>query len=100
MKNFDSVIENPTKSQRQFLEGLNEVGLFDVRHSFLYIFSSPQLKAQVSFSDRSLSGVRPSVCPSFCKLLHFRLLLQNHRANFKQTWHKSSFDRGDSTLFK
>lgn len=30
IKNFDSVIENPTKSQKQFLEGLNEVGLCDV----------------------------------------------------------------------
>jgi hypothetical protein len=27
-------------------------------------------------------------------------LLQNHRANFNQTWHKSSFGRGDSSLFK
>jgi hypothetical protein len=27
-----------------------------------------------------------SVCPSVCKLLHFRLLLQNHWANFNQTW--------------
>jgi hypothetical protein len=33
-------------------------------------------------------------CPSVCKLLHFRLLLQNHRANFNQTWHKSSLGEG------
>jgi hypothetical protein len=45
------------------------------------LFSSPELKGQESFSDRPLSGVRPSVC----KLLHFRLLLQNHCANFNQT---------------
>jgi hypothetical protein len=40
----------------------------------LSVFSSPELKAQVSFSDRPLSGVRlsvrpsvrPSVCPSVC----------------------------------
>jgi hypothetical protein len=38
-----------------------------------WIFSSPELKAQVSFSDRPLS-----ICLSVCKLLHFRLLLQNH----------------------
>jgi hypothetical protein len=50
------------------------------------VFSSPELKAQVSFSDRPLSGVRLSVC----ELLHFRLLLQNHWTNFNQTWHKSS----------
>jgi hypothetical protein len=28
------------------------------------VFSSPELKAQVSFSDRPLSGVHLSVCPS------------------------------------
>jgi hypothetical protein len=31
-----------------------------------YFFSSPELKAQVSFSDRPLSVVRLSVCPSVC----------------------------------
>ena len=31
------------------------------------VFSSPELKAQVSYSDRRLSVV----CPSVCKLLHF-----------------------------
>jgi hypothetical protein len=29
-----------------------------------FVFSSPELKAQVSFSDRLLPGVRLSVCPS------------------------------------
>jgi hypothetical protein len=28
------------------------------------VFSSPELKAQVSFSDRPLSGICLSVCPS------------------------------------
>jgi hypothetical protein len=76
------------------------------------IFSSPDLKAQVSYSDRLLSvvclsgrlsvclAVRPSVCLSVCKLLHFRLLLQNHWANFNQTRHKSSLGGGDSSFFK
>jgi hypothetical protein len=41
-----------------------------------------------------------SVCLSVCKLLHFRLLLQNHWTNFIQTWHKSSLGEGDSRLFK
>jgi hypothetical protein len=27
------------------------------------------------------------------------LLLQNHSANFNQTWYKSSLGRGDSSLF-
>jgi hypothetical protein len=45
------------------------------------------------------SSFCPSVRPSVCKLLHFRLL-QNHWANFNQTWHKWSLGRGDSKLFK
>ena len=32
--------------------------------------------------------------------LHFYLLLQNHWANFNQTWHKASLGEGDSSLFK
>jgi hypothetical protein len=30
----------------------------------------------------------------------FKNLLQNHWANFKQTWHKSSMGEGDLILFK
>jgi hypothetical protein len=41
-----------------------------------------------------------SGCPFVCKLLHFRLLLQNYWANFNQTWHKSSLGRGDSSFVK
>ena len=32
--------------------------------------------------------------------LHLHLLLQNHWANFNQTWHKASFGEEDSSLFK
>jgi hypothetical protein len=64
------------------------------------VFSSSELKAQVSYSDCPLSVVCLFVCPSVCKLLHFRLLLQNHRANFNQTRRKSSLGGGDSKLFK
>jgi hypothetical protein len=35
-----------------------------------WLFSSPELKAQVNFSDRP-----SSVCPSVCKLLHIQRLL-------------------------
>ena len=73
-------------------------------------FSSPELKAQVSFSDHLSSvclsvcpPVRPSVCLSVClsvNFSHFHLLLQNHWANFNQTWHKVSLGEGDSSLFK
>ena len=59
---------------------------------FVILFlSSPELKAQVSFSDPLSSvvclPVRPSVLPSL-KLSHFHLLFENHWANFKQSWHK------------
>ena len=53
-----------------------------------YIFSSPELKAQVSFSDHLSSVVCLSVCLSVrpsVNFSYFRLLLMNHRANFNQT---------------
>ena len=31
---------------------------------------------------------------------HFHLLLQNHWANFNQTWHKTSLGKGEASLFK
>ena len=48
-------------------------------------------------------SVRPSVCPSVrlsVDFSHFHLLLQNHWANFNQTWHKVSLVKWDSSLFK
>ena len=68
------------------------------------LFSSPELKAQVSFSDHLSSVVclsvrLPSVCLSV-NFSHFHLLLQNHWAVFNQTWHKVSLGEGDSSLFK
>jgi hypothetical protein len=62
------------------------------------IFSSPELKAQVSFTDHPLSVV----CLAVCLLNNyiFLLLLQNCWANFNQTWHKASLDKGDSELYK
>ena len=67
------------------------------------VFSSPELKAQVSFSDHLLSVVCLSVRLSFrpsVNFSHFHLILQNHWANFNQTWHKSSFGEGDLSFFK
>ena len=68
-------------------------------------FSSPELKAQVSFSDRLSSvvclsvrlSVRPSVSVNFS---YFRFLLMNHWTNFNQTCHKAVLGEGDSSLFK
>ena len=65
----------------------------------LCIISSPELKAQVSFSDHLSSVVCLSVRLSV-NFSHFHLLLQNHWANFNQTWHKVSQGEGDSNLFK
>ena len=59
------------------------------------IFSSPDRL----FSDRLSSVVCLSVRPSV-NFSYFRLLLQNHWANFNQTWHKASLGEGDSSLFK
>ena len=39
-------------------------------------------------------SVRPSVRPSVCvsvNFSHFHLLVQNHKANFNQIWHKASY---------
>ena len=57
----------------------------------LRTFSSPELKAKESFSDRP-SSVRSSV-----KFSDF-YLLQNHPANFYQTWHNASLGKGDSSF--
>jgi hypothetical protein len=47
---------------------LKELWPFDFeKFQFKVFVSSPELKAQVSYSDHPLSVVRPSVC----KLLHF-----------------------------
>ena len=64
-----------------------------------WIFSSPDMKAQFSFSDRPLSVVCPSVWCLSVTLLQFRLLIQNRWVNYKQSWHKSSLGKGDSELF-
>ena len=69
------------------------------------LFSSTELKAQVTFPDQKI------VCRRyhwwwrhgvvvFVKFSHFRLLLQNHRANFKQTRHKPSLGKRDSSFWQ
>ena len=50
----------------------------------IYFFSSPELKAQVSFSDRLSSVVCLSVRPSV-NFSYFQLLLKNHWDNLNQT---------------
>ena len=68
-------------------------------YEFLHVFNSPELKAQESFSDRLSSVVRlfDRLSVNFS---YFHLLLQSHKRNFKQTWHKASLGKENSNLFK
>ena len=66
-----------------------------VLFGFILLISSTELKAQVSFSDQSLSVVILVVI----NFSHFHLL-QNRWANINQTWHRASLGKGDSSLFK
>jgi hypothetical protein len=70
-------------------------------HMYMYLafISSPEMKAQVSFSDHTCPSVRPTVWRLCAGLLHFRLL-QNHWANFNQSWLKSSLGKDDSEWCK
>ena len=56
---------------------------------FPLFFSSPELKARVTFRDRRLSFVNLSV-----NFSHFHLFLQKHWANFSQSWHKAILVKG------
>ena len=60
--------------------------------SIFIVFSLPELKAQVSFSDRLFSVIRLYVCLSV-NFSHFHLL-KNHLANFNQTSHKAPLCEG------
>ena len=55
------------------------------------VFSTPEPKAEVSCPFSVVVVVNFS---------HFHLLLQNHWAEFNQTWHKASLGEGNSSLFK
>ena len=57
----------------------------------LVIFSPPELKAQVRFSDRLLSIARPSVC----KLFTFSSFSPEPLGQFQEIWHKASLGEGD-----
>ena len=67
------------------------------------IFSSPELKAQVSFSDRP-SSVCPfvclSVCPSVCKLFTFSSSSPEPLGQCQPNLAQSTLGQGDSSLFK
>ena len=51
--------------------------------------------------ERSNEGIRPFQGEIITKIAKFKnLFLQNHLANFNQTWHKTSLGEEDSKLFK
>ena len=69
----------------------------------MFFISSPEPKAQVQVSF--LIKIR---CPLsvvvvvvvVVNFLYFYLLLQNHWANFNQTWQKAIMGKEESSLFK
>ena len=68
-------------------ETLYQLQIPTANHTAVRFFSSPELKAQVSFSDCLLSVVRPSVrlfvCPSVCKLFTFSSSSQEPLCQFQ-----------------
>ena len=79
-RRYVSAVDNGTfrlgdpRDQGNLTRVIHDSILKDRENNF---FSSPELKAQVSFSDHLLSVVCLSVCPSV-NFSHFHLLLQNH----------------------
>ena len=63
------------------------------------VFSSPELKAQVSFSDHVSSAVLPSVRLSVCKLFTFSSSSPEPLGQFQPNL-AQSIPEGDSSLFK
>ena len=66
--------------------------------SYLLFFFLAQLSWKLKWAFL-IACCLSSVCQSV-NFSHFQLLLQNHWANFNQTWHKASEGKGDSSLFK
>ena len=92
MNNYENLIKNGlyrntclTTDEREIngescLEPDSPRGETEIEDRCLQILSSPELKAQMSFSDHFLSVV----CLSL-NFSHFHLLFQNHWASFNQT---------------
>ena len=66
---------------------------------FIEIFSSPELKAQVSFSDRLASVICPSVCLPVCLSVNFTSSSSSPEP-LGQNWLRAVFGDGNSSLFK
>ena len=72
-----------------------------ISFGILTLFSSPEPKAQVSFSDQNLSSVRRRRCcrKRFTFSSNYSSS-QEPGGNFNQTWHKAFLGEGNSSLFK
>ena len=100
---FDLILKKHFKPANKFCTVRSRTLMFNVIISsdktFLWILT---FLAHLSWKLKwaFLIACRPSsVCPSVClsvNFSHFHLLLQNHWANFNQTWHKASLGEGDS----
>ena len=68
---------------------------------FKFLLAHLSWKLNLSFSDHLSCVVCVFVCLSVRPSVKFSRfqLIQNHWANFNQTWHKPSLGRGDSSLF-
>ena len=81
---------------------VKEIQVCSVKHHAFLAHLSWKLKWAFLITCHP-SSVCLSVCPSIrlsVNFSHFHLLLQNHWANFNQTWHKASLGEGNSSLFK
>ena len=89
------------------LEGANYEECTNVR---IQGFSGSKIRFLAHLSRRLKWAFLIKICPLSVVVVvvivvvvnfsHFHLLLQNHWANFNQTWHKASLGKGDSSLFK
>jgi hypothetical protein len=67
---------------------------------FIFCFSTPELKAQVSYSDRQLSVARLSVCPSVSKLDIFDFFSIKTAPILAKLGTSQPWKGGDSKLLK
>ena len=91
-------------SLRSWIEPFHSQGLlFHLPKTFQLVFLahlSQRLKWAFLITIIRLSVVAVGVGVVVVKFSHFLLLLQNHWANFNQTWHKVSLSEGDLSFFK
>ena len=88
------------KNIRCILRTYVHLQTLDLPHKEVKFLSSPELKAQVSFSDRCCPPVRPSVCRSVCKHFTFSSTSLEAIGQCHPNSHNALLGKGDSSLFK